>query len=219
MIEKNWEKDSLEIIKSYAGKIEKNDFSKSLAYRDKKYVKLFFDELFSGIQINNNSSFLDIGCGIAFLIDYLKENNIIIGNYLGIDLVKEFIKYCKKKYDNYNFIEGNFILDKIKIKEKYDYVLAVGVLVSRTSNYNKYLLEFIKKMVCCSNKYVLFNVITKIDKDSQNYLNKDEIGGITSISKEELLQILELIPNITYTITDKKIFSDSVDTFIQIKVK
>ena len=219
MNNKKWEEDAKNITKYYTNKIAgKGESIESLAYRDKKYVKMFFDELFSGIEIKNQSTFLDIGCGMGFLIKYAEEQKIEIKDYLGIDLVKELIDYSKIKYPDYNFVVGNFISDKFSLNKKYDYVLALGVLVSRVSDYETYLLKFVKKMITFTKGYVLFNLIVEIDEDSTNYSNRDEIGGITCIRKGKLKEILDSIPNISYKIIEKRLFEDAVDAFIQIKV-
>lgn len=219
MNNKKWEEDAKNITKYYTNKIAgKGESIESLAYRDKKYVKMFFDELFSGIEIKNQSTFLDIGCGMGFLIKYAEEQKIEIKDYLGIDLVKEFIDYSKIKYPDYNFVVGNFISHKFSLNKKYDYVLALGVLVSRVSDYETYLLKFVKKMIIFTKGYVLFNLIVEIDEDSTNYSNRDEIGGITCIRKEKLKEILDFIPNISYKIIEKRLFEDAIDAFIQIKV-
>lgn len=219
MNKKQWEKDAKKVAKYYNSKIVENGCStSSLAYRDKKYVNVFFDALFTNIEIKKNPSFLDIGCGLGLFIDYMQEHKIEAVDYLGIDLMQQFIDYSKTTYSNYNFIMGNFISDDFSLDKKYDYVFALGVLVSRVSEYEAYLLEFIKKMISYSKEYVLFNLITDIDKDSHNYSNRDEIGGITDISKRKLKKILDSIDDISYKIIERKIFDDATDAFIQIKI-
>ncbi|KKR32927.1 MAG: hypothetical protein UT66_C0050G0002 [candidate division CPR2 bacterium GW2011_GWC1_39_9] len=106
------------------------------------------------------------------------------------------------------FLESGGIMPK-------DYL----VLVSRVSNYETYLFEFIKKMVKHSNKHVLFNIITKIDITSQNYNNTKSIGGVTSIDRTMLESILNSIEGITYKIIEKRVFEDATDAFVQIKVQ
>lgn len=219
MNKKQWEKDAKKVAKYYSNKImEKGCSIQSLAYRDKKYMNVFFDELFTDIEIKKNPSFLDIGSGLGLFIDYMREHKIETVDYLGIDLMQQFIDYSKTTYSNYNFVMGNFIAADFYLDKKYDYVFALGVLVSRVSEYETYLLEFIKKMISCSKEYVLFNLITQIDQDSQNYSNRNEIGGITDISKIKLKKILDSIQNISYKIIERKIFDDATDTFIQIKI-
>jgi len=219
MFNKQWEKDIEMVAKYYTDKISEKGYSfETLAAREQKYTNMFFDELFTGIEIKNDSSFLDIGSGLGLFIDYLNSRNINSTKYLGIDLIEEFINYSKLTYPDYKFLRENFISSEFSSTEKYDYVFALGVLVSRVSEYEMYISEFIKKMIFHSKEYVLLNLVTEIDYDSQNYSNKEEIGGITSISKSKLEEILNSIQDISYKIIEKRIFDDATDAFIQIKL-
>ena len=47
----------------------------------------FYQHLFYGIELPNQLSVLDIGCGMGDLIDFLQMRDATIGSYLGIDLV------------------------------------------------------------------------------------------------------------------------------------
>lgn len=219
-MKKRWENDSKAVAKYYIEKIAEKSYSvETIAGRDKKYTNTFYNELLLGISIPNNASFLDIGSGVGLFIPYLNEKRIKLGEYLGVDLIPLFVDYSKKTYPDYQFILGDFMSKSFKTNKKYDYVFALGVLVSRVSDYEEYLLEFIKKMTLVSRKYVLFNLITEIDEGSSNYDNRDKIGGITSINKKTLEKILMSIDGIEYKILEKRIFEDATDAFVQIKIK
>lgn len=218
-IREQWEDNSNQIIKYYSDLMLENGFSaEALAARDVKYTMMFFNQLFSGIKIKENSTFLDIGSGLGFFIDYIKVNKISAAEYLGIDLIQQFVDYSKIAYPSCNFIQGNFISEKFTLTKKYNYVFALGVLVSNMSNYEIYLFEFIKKMLSFSKEYVFFNLIIEIDKDSNNYQNRDKVGSITYIDENKLVKILNSFQNISYKIIKKKIFDDATDAFVQIKV-
>ena len=46
----------------------------------------------------NNSSILDIGCGFGDFNKYLHANSILEYNYLGIDILEEFILEARKQH-------------------------------------------------------------------------------------------------------------------------
>ncbi len=219
MNNKQWEKDCEKVAKYYADKIEAKGYTfEALAVRDKKYTNMFFDEMFAGLNVKACSSFMDIGSGLGLFIEYIKERKWQPKNYMGVDLIEQFVDYSKQTYKGFTFLHENFISESFALSSKYDYVFALGVLVSRVSDYKNYLSKFIKKMVSYSKKYVLFNLITQIDNNSANYSNKYEIGGITYIERFEIEKILNSIPNITYKIIEKKIFDDATDAFVQIEI-
>jgi len=219
-MKQQWEKDAKQIAKYYTDKLSEKGFTpEALAAREKKYENLFLESLFEGIEITNHSSFLDIGSGLGLLIPFLESGGIMPKDYFGIELIAPFVEHSKKTYPSYHFTAGNFISYNLIPNKTYDYVLALGVLVSRVSNYETYLFEFIKKMVKHSNKHVLFNIITKIDITSQNYNNTKSIGGVTSIDRTMLESILNSIEGITYKIIEKRVFEDATDAFVQIKVQ
>lgn len=69
---------------------------------------------------------LDLGCGFADFYGYLLDKNITC-NYIGIDIIPEFIKCCKEKYKQGTFLNGNIMLDSMKIP-KADIVITTGTL-------------------------------------------------------------------------------------------
>lgn len=216
---KQWQNDAALVAKYYTDKIADKGFTAEvLAARDKKYADMFFDELLNGVSIKSDNSILDIGSGLGLLIPYLSSKGIFPNDYLGVDLIQSFIDYSAKTYPRHKFIVGNFISEDFIPKRKFDVVIALGVLVSRVSDYEKYVREFISKMVNVSNEYVLFNLVTEVDVDSPNYKNKGVIGGITPIGKEKIEEVLNSITGIEYEITEKNVFEDATDAFIQIRV-
>lgn len=215
-----WEKDAEFVANYYTDKIAEKGYScETLAGRDEKYTNIFYNKLLNGIKLDNKISVLDIGSGLGLIIPYFKGINIEFNDYLGVDLIPQFVDYSKEKYPKQDFMVGNFVSKDFKLPKKYGYVIALGVLVSRVSDYEAYLKEFISKMIECSSKYVLFNLVTEVDEDSSNYDNKDKNGGITFIEKTKIETILDDIKGIKYKIVEERIFEDATDAFIQIEVK
>lgn len=68
-------------------------------------------------------SILDYGCGLGQMSKYIKEN-FPKSNYLGVDIVEEFISENTSKYD---FGRFEIIKDCFDIKNNYDVITAAGV--------------------------------------------------------------------------------------------
>jgi hypothetical protein len=100
--------------------------------------------------------------------------------------------------------------------EKFELVIALGVLVTRVRCYDEYLEFFINRMVGFSSKYVAFNVVTDVLPDSPNYEYSDKVGYTTAISIDRIETILSRIGDIDFKINSQKIFFDATDSFVQI---
>lgn len=220
---KQWNVDIEKIASYWYKKVKEHGFSPaSLGEREKIKDKKFFDNLFENLNINDNLSVLDIGSGMGDLIPYLEQDkNITITDYLGIDLLKKFIDYTSNKYPKHDFQVANFINNCFQPSKKFDLVVAIGVLVSRVSDYNGFIEFFIQKALKFTKKFFVFNLIIDIDQSSPNYKHQEEIGGITFIPESVLVNILNRLntDNIfTYDINKKRIYKDATDAFVRIKM-
>jgi len=220
---KQWESDIEEITNYWRGKVKKHGLSPAgLGEREEIKDKKFFDGLFENLEIGNNLSVLDIGSGLGDIIPYLEQDkNIRIANFLGVDLLEEFVNYSQKKYPKYKFRVANFISDKFKPIRKYDLVIAMGVLVSRVNDYNEFVEYLIEKALKLTKKIFVFNLIIAIDQSSPNYEHQNKIGGITFMPEQDLINILEKLKKdirFTYDINKKRIYGDATDAFIRIKM-
>lgn len=220
-----WKEDADLIAKYYEDNIKEEGLSpKALGERDEIKDQNFYDALFDNLNLSKKVSVLDIGLGMGDVISYLRNNKgAEIERYLGIDLIQDFVDYSKAKYnqENFDFIKGNFIDDDFSLDEKFDVVVAMGVLVSRAREYNTYLEYFIEKMINHSKDFVLFNIITEVDHSEGNYSNWLGVGEISSIPKLYLIGILEKIKKrkkFNYIINEKRIYKDATDAFVQIKL-
>jgi cyclopropane fatty-acyl-phospholipid synthase-like methyltransferase len=78
------------------------------------------------INIKNNSSILELGCGNGFILKKILKKKKI-KNYLGTDFVNELINNCKSKF---NFKNTKFqtldmtLINKSTFSEKYDYIIS-----------------------------------------------------------------------------------------------
>jgi cyclopropane fatty-acyl-phospholipid synthase-like methyltransferase len=206
-----WLQDGLIICSRYQDKITKDCIAsaKSLGERSSEKDCRFYSLLFCGIPIHEMISILDIGCGKAELLSFLKNSypEVKIDRYLGLDLVGEFLDVAKRNYPEYEFQLENFISDQFLPKQPFTIVIAIGVLVSRVQNYQKFVEYFIRKMVRCSSGYILFNMIGEIDFSSPNYSNYKQVGRSTFFPRKALESILDKIDGINYRIVEERNFS------------
>jgi cyclopropane fatty-acyl-phospholipid synthase-like methyltransferase len=162
---------------------------------------------------------LDIGCGKGeFISFFLKQfPTTRLEPYVGIDIVPEFLDVAQRKYPAFEFKQENFLEPNFARGERFELVIALGVLVTRVNSYEEYLEYFIHKMVEVSSRYVAFNIVTDVVPGSPNYENSDQVGYTTSVSMDKLENILSRIRDIDFKIDSQNIFFDATDSFVQIK--
>ncbi|KST63620.1 class I SAM-dependent methyltransferase [Mastigocoleus testarum] len=233
-----WLEDGERVKENYVGLISQEglDSAKSLGERKKSRNWRFFDCLFEQVSLSSKDSILDVGCGKGELIDYfsLRFSDVRDCNYLGVDVVTEFVKLAKQKFSSRKFEERkfeerkfeerkfevvNFIDPSFFPEKQFDIVIALGVLVTRVRNYDLFVEYFVKKMVRCTKKYVLFNIISDIDLSSGNYSDPNTVGHSTALNREILHSFLDTIPNCNYRTIPYNIFPDATDLFVQIQLE
>ena len=78
------------------------------------------------IKSKNNDKILELGCGPALILDYIKYEN-----YVGIDSNKEHLEYASKKYTNRintKFLNADILKYDISSKGKFDKILMLGLM-------------------------------------------------------------------------------------------
>ncbi|MEM7555363.1 MAG: class I SAM-dependent methyltransferase [Cyanobacteria bacterium P01_A01_bin.84] len=218
-----WLEDGESVRENYVELVSKEGLAsaKSLGERKEHRDWRFFDCLFDTISISSKDSILDIGCGKGELIDYFSLHSPDFNDYdyLGIDIVPDFIKlvrqnFPERKFELINFIDPSFFPEK-----QFDIVVALGVLVTRVQQYDLFVEYFVKKMINCAKKYVLFNIISDIDPSSGNYSDPNAVGHSTVLNVEVLHSFIDTIPHHNYRVTPHNIFPDATDLFVQIQLE
>lgn len=80
---------------------------------------------------------MDVGCGFADFYQYLNKTGVEC-DYIGVDIIDDFIDYCKEEYPSLRFYNKNFFLDATDLPDV-DGVVCQGMLnynLSEISNYN-----------------------------------------------------------------------------------
>jgi SAM-dependent methyltransferase len=189
----------------------------------------FYQHLFQGVELPDQLSVLDIGCGMGDMIDFLQLREASLESYLGIDLVGPFIDLCRLEYlPPCTFRKANFISRSFAPTERFDLVVNMGVLVSRVVSYEAYVEHCIAKMIALSRKYVLFNVVTSVNTSLGNYQNAHRLGQITYLPKQRLVDILNRVSSrpalrrdsarADFAIHELQIYPDATDAFVRITI-
>ncbi|HET9222322.1 MAG TPA: class I SAM-dependent methyltransferase [Roseiflexaceae bacterium] len=182
---KTWEWSGVVVARYYSDLLERFGASaQALDEREDEKDHQFYQHLLDGAALPAAPSILDIGCGMGNLIKYLQSRDVDIQDYVGVDLLPQFVELCRAQYAGpFSFVEANFVSDSFQPDRKFDLVVNMGVLVSRVLLYERYIDYSIRKMIALSSKYVLFNVITHIDGSLGNYAGRKRVGQITFIPK------------------------------------
>jgi trans-aconitate methyltransferase len=147
---------SQKIKKTYQEKYKKFGFDpRSLAWHERGAAHQRFRQFWAEIDFNNKSV-LDVGCGFGEMAKFLLKRYEGI-TYTGVDIVPEFIEVAKKTYPEARFETRDYF--KNPINEKFDVILASGVLNSNVENNRKWRKENIKVMFDHTKSVLAFNML------------------------------------------------------------
>ena len=146
----------------YQGLYDKFGISpESVKARDKHQQEKRFSNLISLTEIKESDSVLDIGCGSAELLKYLRGMGFK-GQYYGIDFISDFINHAKKEFNSDSkafFDEKNILVDDFE--NKFDWVVLSGVFNDKRENSEEYFYKTINKMFEVCKKGIVFNSLSK----------------------------------------------------------
>lgn len=134
-----------------------------------------------------DKSLLDIGCGFGDLLKYLKEEDVNLQSYTGIDLMPQFIEIANKDHpeSNHKFLKTDF-KDFYSKEKEFDFIVASGIFGftiknSEEENY-KYIEEVIGKSFEMSKVGISFDFVSnKVDfkaSDTDFYADPAKILNI-----------------------------------------
>jgi SAM-dependent methyltransferase len=219
-----WELSGLAVARYYAGLFRQHGkSSQALDERLDDKEREFYKHLFQGVDLTEQLSVLDIGCGMGDLIDFLQSADAQVLAYLGIDIVEQFVDICRDEYlAPCRFQRANFISKAFAPRETFNLIANMGVMVSRVFEYEAYIAYSIEKMLLLAEKEIVFNVITEVDTSLGNYRDTNRIGGITFLPRRRLIEIVERAiahMRASYHIHEARIYPDATDAFVRIIVR
>jgi SAM-dependent methyltransferase len=197
---KNSNKIYNEAVKKYGNN------SSAVLWNDQQTQYLRFNEILNFINLDDNISILDIGCGNAELYRFLNFNGFR-GSYTGFDINDNLLSQAKQNYTNID-VQNIDILTTSNIKQ-YDYVVLSGLFNCNYGQDINWVFKMIEKMYEISKKKIIFNAITSYvnyKDDCMIYLDPKEIldYSIKNISSEISLIHGKLPYNYTVCISKQK---------------
>jgi cyclopropane fatty-acyl-phospholipid synthase-like methyltransferase len=123
----------------------------------------------------DGASILDVGSGVGDFYAYLnnKHKNF---NYLGIDIMNDFVITAQKQFPKGNFSN----MELADIKESFDYVICSGALNAKIPDYKDVYFSMIKNMYNLAKTAVAFNIL-----DTRHHENDHDFAAF---HPEEVLE-------------------------------
>ena len=102
-----------------------------------------------------NAVVLDYGCGTGELLEYLNSQGISIQDYIGVDIVPEFLEIAREKFPAHKFVEGPGIHNL-----KFDYALISGVFNNKVEDNRAFWQKTITNLFSSCRRGVAFNLMS-----------------------------------------------------------
>jgi SAM-dependent methyltransferase len=146
-------------------------------------------DIFSQIGELEGASLLDMGAGLGDLYGYLKKKGYRKINYLGVEVLPDFVKSAKEKYPDARFLVGDLL--SFKPDKKYDYVISCGALNVKIGDMERLVKKAIKRLFDMCNTGCAFNLL------SENARFKD--SSLYNYNPLKIIKYcMQLTPYITY---------------------
>lgn len=168
--------------------------SKAVGWNSIESQYLRFEKLLSIIDLKEEFSINELGCGYGELYKYLINNNYSISFFNGYDISKEMLKECENYLNNPNNLS---LFNSSRIETLCDYTLASGIFNVPFDNTPEEWSIFIKKtiqnMYEFSRKGISFNFLTTyVDYKANNlfYQNPEEIFSFCMEKYDKNVQLI-----------------------------
>jgi len=197
MSKTNYKDEILHFYNQFLGACDLNN-SEAVAWSSKEsQLKRFEILLDIGID-KDNDRFLDLGCGLGHLVDYIRDRGYNIENYAGIDINPHYVFFAGIRNKDIDFKIGE-IFD---VEEKYDYIIGSGNFTIKM--HLDEILNAIAKAYELSNKGVAFNFLTEEFMGSEdhnfNCFNPEEFIGMINKIYPKTRLITDYLGNEDFTI-------------------
>ena len=154
----NWAPENKYIIEYYSNLVEEYGINpKSLHWGSQESQETRFSVL-TDISNLSGASILDVGCGLADLLDYLIRNRISV-SYTGYDLTPKMIELALDRFPG-KHLEVRDVLEAPPKKTSFDYILASGIFNLRQKDPMHYIKSMVNLMFTLCKEGVAFNTLS-----------------------------------------------------------
>jgi SAM-dependent methyltransferase len=151
-------------------------------------------------ELYQGKSILDIGAGYGDLADYLKQQNVDISKYVGIDIVPKIVDIAKQKHPDLN-IELKDIQKDPYPENSFDYVFGCGLFALSHENWDQYVTDMLRIMLNTAKSVVGVNFITNSTGSAEFHSTfKNEIIELASAIMQNPFDIIEGYQQDDYTL-------------------
>jgi SAM-dependent methyltransferase len=141
----------------------------------------------TGISDLTNKTILDYGCGTGHLFEYLSERKIKIKDYIGIEILPEFLNVSKQKFPSSTFLES-----LLGCTKSFDVAIVSGTFNDLVSNNRTFWERAISDLFSRCNEGLAFNMMSKyVDYENPKLFYEDP-GYVFSYVKEKLSPFVTL---------------------------
>lgn len=149
----------------------------------------------------NKASILDVGAGFGDYLDFLRDYSIIVGKYVGIDIIPAIIEVAERKHPLEQF-EVRDLIREPYAENSFDYVIGSGLFALDDKNWLEETASLLKAMYNASRKAV-----------SVNFLIGASVSDMfKTVSEEEVEKIASSITDKFKIIKDK--ISDDITLYL-----
>jgi SAM-dependent methyltransferase len=160
------DKPQLAIVKSCEGDLlEHGDNFRGVGWTKKKeYADLRYQVMLDLLRENDPVTLLDVGCGAAHLLEYMRRHRYDHVEYSGLDLSQAFLDLSRGKFTDITFYREDILANNEPIP-KHDYVVMNGLFNWRGESSHEemwaYCQAMIKRAFNLARVGIAFNVMSK----------------------------------------------------------
>lgn len=142
------------------------DTHKGMDWPNEKDVENRFSIMLDLIRSEDKideTTLLDLGCGTAHLLEYIRRKNHNNIKYSGLDISERFIEVARNKHPNNTFYALDLLKDEFEVM--FDYIVMNGVFTEKRNLEEVEMWEFfenlLKRAFLISKRGIAFNVMSK----------------------------------------------------------
>ncbi len=177
----NWETEKDNIVNKYKDQFNKYGVSSNSLFFPGRKQNVRFNVI-KEIGISSADSILDVGCGFADLLTFLKKTIDYKGHYTGVDITPPFIDVCKKNQPGHDFRVGDILENTFT--GKWDYVVLSGTVnISIGTTHFDFVKRMVTKMFECSNKAISIDFVSIHGDNRNEYIYRADPSEIYNFCK------------------------------------